>query len=198
MRKKSICGSKIFVIPTAAQSGLKKKDRRMMQPASLPLPFSQSDELLSDSVFMMGGQDEDEHFMTLLPSPGEVTGSGLLSSPHSDLGQPVFSPTDGLMLPHDSPIPTMSPFQPIVQNSPAFTTALSPLSVMPRPSSSSAVRLNAVDEFARICRQPLCTGYIIADLASSYSVPNCNSAPVVKVSEAARKVVSISFPISNQ
>ena len=178
VKRRSISGSKIFVLPSVVQSGLKKKDKRVIQPASLSLPFSQSDELLVDPVFIMRGEDDDENFMTLLPSPGEVNGSALLS-PHSDLGQPVFSPTDGIMLPHDSPIPTMSPFQPIVQNSPAFTTALSPLSVMPRPSSTPVVRLNTADDFARICRQPLCTGYIVSDFDSSFS--NCGSMPLIKV-----------------
>ena len=182
VRRKSISGSKIFVIPTTAQAGMKKKDRRMLQPTSLSLPFSQSDELLGDSVFLMGGQDDDDSIFKLL-SPSDVPGSTLLSSPPSDLGQPVFSPTDGMLLPHDSPIPSMSPFQPIVQNSPAFTTALSPLSTMPRPSSTPAVRLNAADDFAKICRQPLCTGFIITDLDSSCAVPDNEITPLVKVCE---------------
>ena len=168
-------------MPTAIQSGLKKKDRRLAPPTSLSLPLSQGDDLLSDSVFLMGGQDDDEQFMTLLPSPGEVTSSALLSSPHSDLVQQVFSPTDAMMLPHDSPIPTMSPFQPIVQNSPAFTTALSPLSMMPRPSSTQPLKLNATDDFARICRQPLCTGYIVTDLDTCSVLMDYNSSPLIKV-----------------
>lgn len=181
MKKKSISGSKIFVVPSAIQSGLKKKDRRMMPPTTLSLPLSQNDDLLGDSVFLIGNQDDDEQFMTLLPSPAEVTSSGMLSS-HSDLVQPVFSPSDGMMLSHDSPIPSMSPFQPIVQNSPAFSTALSPLSAMPRPSSTPALRLNAADDFSRISRQPLCTGYIITDSDSSSSFTGSGNTPLIKVS----------------
>ena len=151
----------------------------MLPPTSLSLPLSQSDDLLVDTLFPMSNPDDEEHFMPLLPSPAEVTSSAMLTSPHPDLVQPVFSPGDGMISPHlASQIPAMSPFQPIIQNSPAFS-ALSPLSVMHRPSSTPALRSNASDEFTKISRQPLCIGYIIS--GSELFGDEASCPPVIKV-----------------
>ena len=167
-RRKSNSGSKIFVVPVVSQSA-KKRDRRLLGSGSLSLPMPPADELIADSVF-------EEQFMGLLSSPAEVSSSSLLTSLHSDLVQPVFSPGDTMNV---SSISTMSPFQPIIQNSPAFSTAFSPVPVMTQPSSTPIVKTGSSDEFTKLCRQPLCSGYILVD--SSSLGDDTTNTPLIKV-----------------
>eukprot|EP00795_Rhopilema_esculentum_P015506 gene15506-6767_t len=166
-RRKSNSGSKIFVVPVVSQSA-KRRDRRLLGSGSLSLPMPPADELIADSVF-------EEQFMGLLSSPAEVSSSSLLTSLHSDLGQPVFSPGDTMNV---SSISTMSPFQPIIQNSPAFSTAFSPVPVMTQPSSTPIVKTGSSDEFTKLCRQPLCSGYILVDSSSLGS--HITNTPLIK------------------
>eukprot|EP00794_Sanderia_malayensis_P013792 gene13792-15235_t len=212
-KKKTNLNSRIFVVQPVNHHRRSTKDRHKMQTSSnihnvvIPsLPLSQQDDdLLSD---LLSQTEDDDHFMPMLPSPTEVHDvTSMYTSPHPDLGQPVFSPGDGMISSNlSSPriigqMSTVSPFQPIMHhNSPAFGAGVMSPSppLMYRPSSSTPTAVHTMtshDEFAHLARQPMSVGYIISGYDLAWSSRN-GSCPSVIKSELLLHVAKNDGPIS--